>query len=113
MSGEKVTVHLLLAKFHEDDEPVVVAAVDRSIWEHWTQEEEDEWKARARSLWGAHESDYEMREAIAEFAPDDLVRAFTVPVVAGSVQNTESMGGRGDHGIETDFRSEADRAGAG
>lgn len=88
--SESVRVHLLLAKFHGDDEPVVVAAVDNSIWEHWTQEEEDEWKATARVLWGAMESDYEMREAIAEFAPDDLVRAFTVPVVVGAVHNTDT-----------------------
>jgi hypothetical protein len=81
-----IEVRLLLARFFEDDSPVVIGAVDRSIWEHWEDSDEDAWRAAARSLFGADPTDYEMREAWAKFAPADLNAAFLVPVAQGEVE---------------------------
>jgi hypothetical protein len=82
---ETALVRLLLAKFYEDTEPVVVAAIDRAIWEHWSVAEEDEWRKQGQKTWGMDPSDCEWQEVWATFSPDALIAAFNRPVVQGEV----------------------------
>lgn len=84
--SETVRVRLLLAKFHGDTEPSVVAAIDQSIWDHWDDADESAWRTEAQRLWGCDPTDCEWREIWAEFAPQDLVDAFAAPVVQGTVE---------------------------
>lgn len=88
--SEVIRVRLLLAKFPDDTEPVVIGCVDETIWDFWEEEDERVWRDAARTSWGADPTDYEWREVWAEFAPADLVEAFRTPVVAATVSNTDS-----------------------
>lgn len=82
--GETIRARVLLAKFPDDTEPCVVAAVDETIWEHWEDADERAWLANGKRTWGMDEAT-EWREVWVEFAPADLVAAFATPVVRGSV----------------------------
>lgn len=83
--SEAIRARLLLARFHGDTEPVIVAALDQSVWEHIEEEDEKRWRADAERLWGMDPSDCEWAEVWAEFAPDDLAAAFKAQSVQGSV----------------------------
>jgi hypothetical protein len=82
--SEAIRVRLLLARFWDDTEPVVIGSVDAAIWEHWEDSDEAAWKKKCQESWGADPSDYECREVWAEFSPQDLVDAFATPVVQGT-----------------------------
>jgi len=80
-------VRLLLARFYGDEgAPVVLAALDRTIWDMLDEDDEREWIAAARRLFGATESDYELREAWGTFTSDALEVAFHVPTAEGQVR---------------------------
>jgi hypothetical protein len=82
-----VRVRLLLAKFWgEDQTPTIVAAVDQSVWEHWEQADEDEWRKAAQRSWGLDPSDCEWQEVWATFDPAALRGAFATPAVEGTLE---------------------------
>jgi hypothetical protein len=81
-----VQIRLLLGRFHEDDgAPVVVAAIDRTIWEHWEDADEQEWIANAKRRYGVDPTDLEWREAWGTFDSDTLKLAFMAPIAEGEV----------------------------
>jgi hypothetical protein len=82
--SEVVRVRMLLAKMVGDDVPCVIAAVDESIWEHWTDGEELDWISAGKRTWGiVNDSDF--RLVAAEFAPDSLAAEFAPPTITGSI----------------------------
>lgn len=83
--SERVMVRLLLARFPGDTEPHVVAGVDRTVWDHWDNDDEARWKTDAQRLWGCDPTDCEWREVWAVFAPQALVDAFATPEVDADV----------------------------
>lgn len=83
--SDATQIRLLLAQFYEDNAPVVVASIDRTIWDHWDDDDELAWRAEAIRLFGADPSDYELREAWGTFVTEDLAAAFHVPAVVGRV----------------------------
>lgn len=85
LTGESVKVRLLLARFHGDTEPVIVAAIDQTIWDHWDDEDEADWRKEGQRRWGMDPTDCEWSEVWAVFAPQDLVDAFATPEISGSV----------------------------
>jgi hypothetical protein len=78
-----IRVRLMLVRFPDDTEPVVVGAVDETVLEHWDESIEAAWRRACEETWGADPTDCEWREIWAEFAPQDLVDAFETPVVQG------------------------------
>lgn len=80
-------VRLLLAKMPGDEEPAVVAAIAREIWELWDDAEEAAWRKAGEKLWGLDPRECEWREVWATFAPADLAAAFVAPDVRGQVEH--------------------------
>lgn len=70
---------VLLAKLPDEDTAIVVAAVDRSIWEHGTDEPWDEIK----NEWP---DEYEWREVWVRLDSSSLVAPFEAVVVEGEVE---------------------------
>ena len=85
--SESIRVRLMLVKFPGDTEPVVVGAIDQTVWDHWDDEDEAAWVKRCQDTWGADPKDCEWRQVWADFAPQELADAFETPVVSGSVDS--------------------------
>ena len=82
----KVEIRLLLARFHEDEgAPVVIAAIDRTVWDHWDDEDENIWTADAIERFGCDPSDYDVRQAWGTFDGETLAIAFMAPIAEGEV----------------------------
>lgn len=87
----RVRVRLLLAKFWgEDETPTIVAAVDQSVWEHWEEADEQAWRSAAERSWGLDPSDCDWREIWADFDPEALREAFSIPAVKGVIVPQEA-----------------------
>jgi hypothetical protein len=86
--SKTIRARLLLARFYGDVEPCIVAAIDESIWDHWDDDDEAQWVADGKRLWGIDSTDCEWSQAWAEFAPQSLVDAF-VPVVSATARGAE------------------------
>lgn len=83
--SEVIRARLLLARMGEDTEPSVIGAVDETIWENWTDEDEAAWIRDGKTLWGI-DYDTEFKAVWVEFAPQDLVDAFATVTVQGRVK---------------------------
>jgi hypothetical protein len=89
--SEQTRARLLLARFHGDTQPSIVAAIDETVWDHWDSEDEADWRKTAQRMWGMDPTDCEWSEVWAVFSPRDLVEAFATPsVAAGVVADSES-----------------------
>lgn len=82
----KVRVRLLLARMDGDAVPSVIAAIDETVWEQWTDEDEAAWLRSGKELWGiSYDTDFKV--VVAEFSEEALAAAFAVPVIPGEVSS--------------------------
>lgn len=82
--SEQIRARVLLAKMVGDTEPSIVAAIDETLWEHWTDADEADWVEAGKKTWGI-DCDTVFKVVVASFDPQDLVDAFASPVVQGRV----------------------------
>jgi cupin superfamily acireductone dioxygenase involved in methionine salvage len=94
--SEQIKARLLLARFHSDTEPTIVAAVDMAIWEHWDEDEEAAWVKQGQRTFGLDHRDCEWSQVWAVFAPQDLVEAFATPEVPAGVIASSVAGSSAD-----------------
>ncbi len=87
--SETIRARVMLAKFFDDTEPSIVGAVDETVWEHWDDSDEAQWRKQCETSWGMDPTDCEWREIWVEFAPQDLVDAFKTPIVRGEVKERQ------------------------
>jgi hypothetical protein len=75
---------LLLAKMTGDTIPCVIGAVDETVWENWTDDDEIAWIRDGKTLWGI-DYDTEFAQVVLEVSDESLVAAFATVVVQGEV----------------------------
>ena len=85
-SAAVVRIRVALARMTGDLTPTVVGAIDETVWEHWSDRDEEAWMRRARETWGI-DYDSEFKVVWIEVPQNDLVAAFGTPTVTGTVRD--------------------------